>query len=252
MSRRTRPTSSTKAPTPARGPPLGRSGLTRPRRPERFGGEGLGLDAAGCCPARARPVGSPGLPGSGRRLLWPPDARGRPARRASGGAAPRIVERDLQIAAGLAEVGAACPRPRDRPVDGAVHRTKIHVPVPPVTPPLLVSVPAPTRWVRRAVFVDPERPRRREHRRVGLGPSSRRRATVLRRACGRRPRGRAPATSCARHAVAGLLLWADGLSPGARSSPPATSAPASSSAGRWPSSRPSPSRSPTSTSPPAP
>ncbi len=189
------------------------AGLTSLAAPEEFGGENLGFDALAVM-----------LRELGRRAhdlpVWETLACGLMTTVHAGSPdvqqsiVPRIVSGELQIAPALSEVGAAMPKaPTTMLAGNAVTGTKIHVPVI-ETGLLLVSVAAPDEVGTRAVFVDPNGPGVERIDETGSAD----RAVASYRFT------EAPAVSVLepgsgdvlrRHAMAGQVLWADGLLTGA-------------------------------------
>ncbi|HUP99625.1 MAG TPA: acyl-CoA dehydrogenase [Aeromicrobium sp.] len=188
------------------------AGLSGLAAPEAFGGEGLGFDAVAVM-----------LRELGRRAhdlpVWETLACGLLTTLRAGSAEvqadliPRIVSGDLQVAPALAEIGAGVPQePQTTLHDGRVTGTKIHVPVLAGSTLLLVS--ATEDGVSRAVFVDPTGPGVERVDEVGSAD----RAVATFHFAG------APAVAALdpgsgeilrRHAIAGQVLWADGLLSGA-------------------------------------
>ncbi|HKY57375.1 MAG TPA: acyl-CoA dehydrogenase [Aeromicrobium sp.] len=189
------------------------AGLTAAVAPAEFGGEGLGVDALAVM-----------LRELGRRAhdlpVWETLVCGLMTTVQAGGPdvqqsiVPRIVSGDLHVAPALSEVGAAMPAtPATVLADGAVTGTKIHVPVF-ESALLLVSVAVPGEVAGRAAFVDPKGPGVEKIDETGSAD----RAVASYRFTG------APAVAILaegsgevlrRHAVAGQILWADGLLSGA-------------------------------------
>jgi alkylation response protein AidB-like acyl-CoA dehydrogenase len=188
------------------------AGLTGLATPESFGGEDLGFAAVA---VMLRELGrrSSDLP------VWETLACGLMTTLRAGGAevqadmVPRIVSGDLQVAPALAEVGAGVPSsPATVLADGAVTGTKIRVPVLDGSTLLLVS--ASDSDGVRAVFVDPAGPG--VERLDDVGSAERTVATYV--------FDGAPAVALLdpgsgdllrQHAIAGQVVWADGLLSGA-------------------------------------
>ena len=184
------------------------AGLTAVAAPEEFGGEGLGFDALAVM-----------LRELGRRAhdlpVWETLACGLMTTLQAASPdvqqsiVPRIVSGDLQIAPALSEVGSAvAEKPTTVLADGSVTGLKIHVPVI-ESALLLVSVADD-----RAVFVDPDGPGVERIDEIGSAD----RAVASYRFTG------APAVAVLepgsgdvlrRHAIAGQVLWSDGLLSGA-------------------------------------
>ena len=189
------------------------AGLTAVAAPEEFGGEGLGFDALAVL-----------LRGLGRRAhdlpVWETLACGLMTTVQAGTAdvrqsiVPRIVSGDLQIAPALSEVGAAVPEtPTTVLVDGTVTGLKLHVPVLDGAL-LLVSVGEPGEATSRAVFVDP----------AGSGVERIEETGSSDRPIASYRFTHAPTVAVLdagsgdllrRYAIAGQVLWADGLLTGA-------------------------------------
>lgn len=188
------------------------AGLTSLAAPEEFGGEGLGIDAVATM-----------LRELGRRAhdlpVWETLACGLLTTVASGSAdvqadiVPRIVSGDLQVAPALCEVGSGIPvAPATVLADGAVTGTKIRVPVLDSSTLLLVS--ASSDGGPRAVFVDPAG--QGVERVDDLGSADRPIATyVFTDAPAVAVLEAGSGDALRHHAVAGLVLWADGLLAGA-------------------------------------
>ncbi|HJR88982.1 MAG TPA: acyl-CoA dehydrogenase [Aeromicrobium sp.] len=189
------------------------AGLTAIVAPAEFGGEGLGFDALAVM-----------LRELGRRAhdlpVWETLAcglvttvrAGSPEVQAS--IVPRIVSGELQIAPALSEVGSAVPRtPATVLADGAVTGTKIHVPVLDSSL-LLVSVAVKNEPAARAVLVDPAGPGVEKIEETG----SAHRAVASYRFTDAPVVAELDAGSgdvLRDVAIAGQVLWADGLLTGA-------------------------------------
>jgi hypothetical protein len=188
------------------------AGLTAIAAPESFGGEGLGFDAVAVM-----------LRELGRRAhdlpVWETLACGLMTTVRAGSpdvqrdVVPRIVNGELHVAPALAEVGSGIPSaPATAFADGAVTGLKIRVPV--LEGPTLLLVTATGDDGTRAVFVDPDGPGVERLDDVGSAerPSASFRFTGAPAVAVLEP---GSGDVLRQLAVAGQLLWADGLMAGA-------------------------------------